>query len=105
MPNIDMEANKRARKAGYVIACCFSITYGIPTVDVLKFQTVSSLLQWPSGLVVECFTQDQGVAWARHFILLSTGSTKEDQSRHDWKVVDWDAKIQPKQILFDTCKI
>ena len=24
--------------------------------------------------------------------LLSTGSTQEDQSRHDWKSLDWDLK-------------
>ena len=62
MPNIDMEANKRARKAGYVLACSFSITYGISTVNVLKFQTFFSLLQEPSGSAVECLTQDRGVA-------------------------------------------
>ena len=31
--------------------------------------------------------------------LLSTGSTQEDLSRHNWKTVDWDVKNQHKQIL------
>ena len=30
------------------------------------------------------------------FSLLSTGSTREDQSRHNWKIVDWDIKNQIK---------
>ena len=29
--------------------------------------------------------------------LLSTGSTQEDPSQHDWKIVDWDVKNQSKQ--------
>ena len=36
--------------------------------------------------------------------LLSTGSIQEDPPRHDWKIVDWDTKIQHKQILLDTSK-
>ena len=30
--------------------------------------------------------------WARHFILC-----QENPSWHDWKIVDWDIKIQTKQ--------
>ena len=66
--------------------------------------------QW-LRLVVECLTKDQGVVgsslnmgtalclWARHYPLLivSTGSTQEDPSQHDWKNVDWDVKNQIKQ--------
>ena len=29
-----------------------------------------------------------------HLFLLSTGSTQEDLSRHNWKIVDWDVKNQ-----------
>ena len=32
-----------------------------------------------------------------HLSLLSTGSTQEDPSRHNWKIVDWDVKNQIKQ--------
>ena len=31
-----------------------------------------------------------------HLSLLSTGSTQEDQSRHNWKFFDWDVKNQIK---------
>ena len=31
-----------------------------------------------------------------HLSLLNTGSTKEDPSRHNWKIVDWDVKNQIK---------
>ena len=31
------------------------------------------------------------------YLLLSTGSMQEDQSQHDWKIVDWDIKNQNKQ--------
>ena len=36
---------------------------------------------------------------ARHFIccIIGTGSTQEDLSRHDWKVVDWNVKNQTKK--------
>ena len=37
--------------------------------------------------------------FARHFPLISTGSTQEDPSRHDWKSVDWDVKSQNKTLL------
>ena len=60
------------------------------------------------GSVVDCLTQDRGVAsssftrgtalcpWARHFILC-LALAQEDQSRHDWKIVDWDIKNQIKK--------
>ena len=33
--------------------------------------------------------------------LLSTGSTQKDPSRHNWKIVDWDAKYQTnKKIIY-----
>ena len=32
-----------------------------------------------------------------HLSLLSTGSTQENLSRHNWKIVDWDVKNQIKQ--------
>ena len=38
--------------------------------------------------------------WARYIYLpKSTGNTQEAValSRHDWKIVDWDVKLQPKQ--------
>ena len=31
-----------------------------------------------------------------HLSLLSTGSTQEDQSRHNWKIIDWVVKNQIK---------
>ena len=59
-----------------------------------------------SRSVVVCLTLDQGIAgsnlaWgtalcpgARQVLypMLSTGSTQEDPSWHDWKIVDWDVK-------------
>ena len=57
-----------------------------------------------------CLTQDRGVAGSnlagKHCVvtfrktlypLLSTGSTQEDPSQHDWKNVDWDVKDENKQ--------
>ena len=54
-----------------------------------------------SGSVEDCLTWDPEVSglsltgvpalyyWARHINpLLSTGSTQEDQSQHNWKIVD-----------------
>ena len=54
-----------------------------------------------SGSVVECFTRDRGVAgssltnvtalWSlskTHLSKLSTGSTQEDPSLFNWKIVD-----------------
>ena len=32
--------------------------------------------------------------------LLRTGSTQENPSRHNWKIVDWDVKNQIKQIKY-----
>ena len=46
---------------------------------------------WASSTSL-CFVLDQDT-----FILFSTGSTQEDQSRHNWKIVDWDVKNQNKQ--------
>ena len=34
------------------------------------------------------------------YLLLSTGSTQEYLSLHDWKIVDWDVKNQTKLICF-----
>ena len=60
------------------------------------------------GSVVLCLTWDRGIAdlsltrgtvlcpWARHYPRLSTGSTQEDPSWHDWKNVDWVVKYQIK---------
>ena len=42
-----------------------------------------------------------------HYSLLSTGSTQEDPSRHNWKIVDCDVKNQIKQTklkLFNNMK-
>ena len=47
------------------------------------------------GSVVDCPTWDWGVAGALSktlYPLLDTGSTREDQSWHDWNTVDWDVK-------------
>ena len=37
----------------------------------------------------------------RHCVvsLFSTGSTQEDPSRHNWKIVDWDVKDQIKKAI------
>ena len=55
---------------------------------------------WWGSAVVECLTQDRGAAsssltcvtalcpWARTLILASTGSTQEDPSLYNWKIVD-----------------
>ena len=58
------------------------------------------------GSMVECFTRDQGVVGSSltgvtalslctdTFSLLSTGSTQEDPSRHNWKIVDLTFRIK-----------
>ena len=58
----------------------------------------------PSGSVIECLYQERGVmrdsvvSFSKTYkSLLSTGSTQEDRSRHNWKIVDWDVKNQIKQ--------
>ena len=63
--------------------------------------------QWLSGRVLDSRPKDLGFEphWRHcfvslsktHCILLSTGSTQEDPSRHIWKIVDWDVKNQIKQ--------
>ena len=64
--------------------------------------TFVSLQTLRSGSVVECLTRDWGAAgssltgvtalWSlskTHLSLLSTGSTQEDTSLFNWKIVDW----------------
>ena len=53
----------------------------------------------------ECLTRDRGAVGLpspaslskTHLSLLSTGSTQEDPSRHNWKIVDRDVKNQINQ--------
>ena len=62
-----------------------------------------------NGSVVECLSQDRGVAsssltllclWARHINpCLVLSSTQEDPSWHNWKTVDLDTTNQIKQAL------
>ena len=60
-----------------------------------------------SGSVVDCLNQDRGAPGSvphpshcivslskTHLSLLSTGSTKEDQSQQSCKIVDWEVKNQ-----------
>ena len=81
---------------------------------------IVSLVEWPchintyqeySGPVVKCSTRSRGVAGSSltdgmHCVLeqdtyssavFSTGSTQEDPSQHNWKIVDRDVKNQIKQ--------
>ena len=63
--------------------------------------------QWLSGRVLDLRPKGCGFEPHRrhcivslsktHKSLLSTGSTQEDPSRHNWKIVDWDVKNQIKQ--------
>ena len=59
--------------------------------------------QWLNGWVLD--SRPRGCRFEPHCVvslskthlsLLSTGSTQEDLSRHKWKIVDWDEKIQIK---------
>ena len=60
--------------------------------------------QWLSGRVLDSRPRGLGIEsnWHHcvvslsrtHLSLLSTGSTQEDPSRHNWKIVDWDVKNQ-----------
>ena len=65
-----------------------------------------------SGLVVECFSRDRGVAgssltsitvlcpWARPINpCLVLVQPRKDPSRHNWKIVDGDVKNQSKHPL------
>ena len=66
--------------------------------------------QWLSGRVLD--SRPHGCGFKPHrchcvvslsktqLSLLSTGSTQEDPSRHNWKIVDWDVKNQIKQTCF-----
>ena len=59
--------------------------------------------------MVECLTRDRGFKphWRHRVVSLSkthlslhnTGSTQEDSSLHNGKIVDWDLKNQIKQII------
>ena len=64
--------------------------------------------QWLNGRVLDSSPRGCGFEPHRghcvvslsktHLSLLSTGSTQEDPSRHNWKkIVDWDVKNQIKQ--------
>ena len=63
--------------------------------------------QWLSGRVLDLRPRGHGFEPHRHHcvvslskthvFLLSTGSTQEDPSRHNWKIIDWDVKDQIKQ--------
>ena len=63
--------------------------------------------QWLSGRVLDLRPMGRGFEPHRrhcvvplsktHLSLLSTGSTQEDPSRCNWKIVDWDVKNQIKQ--------
>ena len=68
-----------------------------------------------SGYVVEYLTGDQGFAGSSltsshwivslcktHQSLLSSGSTQENRSQHNWKIVDRDVKNQIEQTKMDT---
>ena len=68
--------------------------------------------QWLSGRVLDWRPRGRRIKphWCHcivsfiktHLSLLSTGSTQEDLSRHNWKIVDWDIKIQIKQTKYVT---
>ena len=78
---------------------CVIIQYRLVTF------TVEAL--WLSGRVLD--SRSRGCRFEPHqrhcivslsktcYPLLSTGSTQEDLSRHDWTIVDWDVKNQIKQ--------
>ena len=63
--------------------------------------------QWLSGRVLDSRPRGHGFEPHRrhcvvslsktHLSLPSTGSTQEDSSQHNWKIVDWDIKNQIKQ--------
>ena len=63
--------------------------------------------QWLSGRVLDSRMRRRGfephllhcvVSLSKtHLSLLSTGSTQEDLSKHNLKIVDWDVKNQIKQ--------
>ena len=66
--------------------------------------------QWLSGRALDSSQRDAGSSltgvtvlcpWARHInqSLLSTGSTQEDPSQHNRKIVDWDINNQIKHIF------
>ena len=64
-------------------------------------------VQWLSGRVLEA--RQRGCKFEPHWVncivslskthlyLLSTGLTKEERYRHNWKIVDWDVKNQINQ--------
>ena len=53
----------------------------------LQVRASVEALQWGTALC----------PWARHYHLLSTGSTQETVSQRDWKNVDWDVNNQTNQ--------
>ena len=67
--------------------------------ELTGLQRVTENFEERSGSVVECLTQDRGVAGlsliegaamypsARHYLLLSTGSIQEVPSQHDIKLL------------------
>ena len=72
------------------------------TKIILSRKQITKALREGSGSVVECLTRDRGAGgssltyvtalcpWARHInpSLISTGSTQEDPSLYNWKIVD-----------------
>ena len=65
--------------------------------------------QWLSGRVIDSRPSGRGFEPHRgqyvvslsktHLCLLSTGSTQENPSWHNWKIVHWDIKNQIKQTI------
>ena len=74
-----------------------------------KVTTSKEGAQWLSGRVLDSRPKGQGLEPHRrhcvvslsktHLSLLSTGSTQEDPSQHNRKIVDWDVNNQIKQTL------
>ena len=90
-PKIDFERKSRRQKS----------------MIILKLLKYKHYLKWEcSGSVVECLTRDLGAVgsslthvtalcpWARPLSKLSTGSTQEDPSLHNWKIVDGMLRIK-----------
>ena len=71
--------------------------------------------QWLNGRVLDLRPKGRGFEpHRRHWVvslsktqlsLLSTGSTQEDPSQRNWKIVDWDVKNQTKQKQISMHKI
>ena len=87
-------AKFRAGKEGDILTLSHWDMWSLNHVGILKDPCI-----WMSFNIIERDNIHQ------YLSLLTTGSTKEALSRHNWKIVDWNRKNQIKQTKFTNISV